>query len=154
VVDNVVLSPSGDDDFDATVNEVWDKGYNLSTRIYLMFVDTTAAGICGVGSVWPDDWPYADNDNNTGPAHSRVDLGCWSGDVAAHELMHNLGGVQDSAPHSSNGGHCIDEYDIMCYQDSPYYPEMQIVCPYPALDETLLDCNHDDYFNTNPAAGN
>ena len=39
-------------------------------------------------------------------------------------------------------------------QDSPYYPEMQIVCSNPALDETLLDCNHDDYFNTNPTAGN
>jgi hypothetical protein len=153
VVRDVVLSAAGDDDFHATVNEVWNKGYNRSTRIYLMFVDTTAAGICGAGSIWPDDQPLANNRNNTGPAHSRVDRGCWRGDVAAHELMHNLGGVQDSAPHSSKGGHCTDEYDIMCYSDAPYFPSMTIACPDPALNATRLDCHYDDYFHSNPAAG-
>src|SRR5262249_53538772 len=48
---------------------------------------------------------------------------------------------------------CIDEYDIMCYSDYPNYPQMQYLCPNPSDDDTLLDCHHDDYFNTAPAPG-
>jgi hypothetical protein len=66
--------------------------------------------------------------------------------------MHNLGGVQLSAPHTSGGYHCTDEYDRMCYSDTPNFPVMQILCPDVAHD-LRLDCNHDDYFNTAPAAG-
>ena len=66
--------------------------------------------------------------------------------------MHNLGGVQDSAPNSSRGGHCIDQYDVMCYSDSPYYPAMQNPNPCP-VDKSRFDCGHNDYFHTNPAPG-
>jgi hypothetical protein len=71
--------------------------------------------------------------------------------VAAHELTHNLGGVQLSAPHSSGGFHCIDEWDVMCYSDSPNFPTMQTVCGDRADDATVLDCGKDDYFNVSPA---
>jgi len=149
---NVVLSPAGDGNFSTTINELWAKGYNRQDRIYLMFVDAYYG--CGVGTWWDDDRVDGNlNYNNYGESYARVDRGCWGGDVAAHEVMHNLGGVQDSAPHSSKGAHCIDEYDIMCYSDYPYYPEMQTVCPNPASGWTLLDCNHDDYYNTNAAPG-
>ncbi len=66
--------------------------------------------------------------------------------------MHNIGGVQLSAPNTSGGFHCTDEYDVMCYSDSPYFPPMEYVCTNPSRDR-LFDCNHDDYFHTNPLPG-
>jgi hypothetical protein len=67
--------------------------------------------------------------------------------------MHNLGGVQDTAPNSSKGAHCIDEYDVMCYSDEPFYPEMKTICGDPALDYSRFDCGNDAYFHTNPLPG-
>jgi hypothetical protein len=147
---DVSVSPTGDDTFNNTVNELSAKGYNLATRKYMLFVDANV--YCGIGGIWGDDSPGAANWNNTTTSYGRTDAGCWSGDVPAHELMHNLGGVQLSAPHTSGGYHCTDEYDRMCYSDTPNFPVMQILCP--DVDHDLrLDCNHDDYFNTAPATG-
>jgi hypothetical protein len=70
----------------------------------------------------------------------------------AHELSHTLGAVQYSAPHTSGGAHCIDEWDVMCYSDSPYYPHMQYLCQ-DSAQEFRLDCRDDDYFAAQPAAG-
>jgi hypothetical protein len=81
-----------------------------------------------------------------------VDSGCWNGSTAAHELMHNLGGVQRSAPNTSGAGHCVDEYDVMCYSDAPNYPTMVIRCPQTSHN-ARFDCNHDDYYHTNPGSG-
>jgi hypothetical protein len=150
-VEPVVVSPLGDDNFDNTIDELWNQGYGSEDRIYLAFVDADL--YCGVGTVFEDERPTSDNWNNIGPSYSRVDAGCWSGDVAAHELMHNLGAVQLGAPHTSNGFHCIDEYDVMCYRDGPSSPAMRYDCTVRASDWTRFDCNHDDYFNTNPADG-
>ncbi len=68
--------------------------------------------------------------------------------------MHNLGGVQLTAPNTSRGYHCINEYDVMCYSDTPNHPTMNSVCPNGALDVTRFDCGDDDYYNTNPAPPN
>jgi hypothetical protein len=148
----VEVSPAGDGSFDATITALKTNGFNRTDRIYLAFVDTTAAGYCGIGTVWNDDRANLDlNRNNVGPAFSRVDAGCWSGEVAAHEVMHNLGGVQHSAPNASGGFHCVDEWDVMCYQDGPR-ASARVVCPDQTRDETGIDCNNDDYFHTNPPA--
>jgi hypothetical protein len=152
IVPEVVVSPNGDESFNATITDLQAQGFNRTDRIYLAFVDTTGAGICGVGTLWPDDRPDKANMNNSGPSYSRVDAGCWRGDIAAHELMHNLGGVQNSAPNASGWFHCIDEYDIMCYRDSSTTPPMQVDCAEPNFNTTRFDCGHDDYFHTNPAA--
>ena len=126
---------------------------NRSDRIYLIFADTTSAGICGIGTMVQDDRDTPNNENNSGPGYSRVDRTCWAPQTALHELMHNLGGVQNTAVHSSKGGHCIDEWDVMCYSDYPKYPAMQILCPDKANYQNRIDCNNDDYFNPLPPPG-
>jgi hypothetical protein len=148
---NVVLSPTGDDTFTNTTDELAAMGYNLPSRKYLLFVDANV--YCGIGSIWSDDVSGAGNANNTTTSYARADAGCWGGDVPAHELTHNLGGVQLSAPHSSGGYHCTDEWDRMCYSDTPNFPAMVILCADTSHD-LRLDCNHDDYFSTNPGVGN
>lgn len=146
---DVQLSPAGDDSFEATINELLALGYNHSDRRYLLFMD--AAVYCGIGDTAYDDRPGAENVTNSGVAFARVDSGCWSSVIAAHELMHTFGGVQLSAPHSSGGWHCTDTADRMCYSDAPNFPPMTQLCP--NQHDRLFDCNHDDYFSTNPPAG-
>lgn len=153
IVADVEVSASGDSTFGTTIRELIARGHDRTDRIYLMFVDTTSAGICGVATMSNDDRPSELNWHNDGPSYARVDAGCWSGSVAAHELMHNLGGVQDSAPHASGAGHCVDEYDVMCYRDSAQAPSLQIACADRTRNTTRFDCGHDDYFHTNPAPG-
>lgn len=150
-VAHVVLSPAGDDSFTSTMNELSAQGLNRSDRKYLVWMDANV--YCGIANVSGDDRKAAGNWNNSGPDYARTDAGCWGGHAEAHELTHTLGGVQLSAPHTSGGYHCVDEYDVMCYSDSPSYPAMQYLCT-PSSYESLLDCNHDDYFHTNPPAGN
>ncbi|HEX2054808.1 MAG TPA: hypothetical protein VHJ78_13925 [Actinomycetota bacterium] len=148
---NVTLSAAGDDNLTNTINELQDLGYERSDRKYLIFMDANV--LCGVGTMVVDDRPGQDNWNNQGPDYGRIDSGCWSGDIAAHEHMHTMGGVQNSAPHASGGNHCTDEYDVMCYSDAPNYPSLQVLCPTSSRDWTRFDCGYDDYFNANPPAG-
>jgi hypothetical protein len=149
-VDNVVLSASGADSMYATMDELDAKGYDRSDRKYLVWMDATV--YCGIATLSEDDSPGQRNSSELGPDYARVDAGCWGlqPSVEAHEVMHMLGAVQDSAPHSSGAGHCVDEYDRMCYEDGTL--PLVYLCPTNSL-ELLFDCNHDDYFNTNPAPG-
>jgi hypothetical protein len=138
--------------FGSTVAAVQRMGYTATDRKYLMFAD--AAVLCGVGHLILDD-RAAGNANDGGNAlYARVDTGCWqassSGSIAAHELMHNLGGIQGSADHSTPYGHCDDDNDLMCYADGSGVP-MRQVCP--STSEPLFDCGQDDYFATDPAPG-
>ncbi len=151
VVDNVVLSPTGDDTFSNTRSEMRDLGYNNSNRKYLIWMDANV--YCGIGTLYGDDRPGQENYNNTNSSYSRTDNGCWGsngGPVAAHELTHNLGGVQRSAPNATPGYHCTDEYDRMCYKDASDVVMDYNACP--GRDGRLLDCNHDDYYHPNPPA--
>ncbi len=152
-VDNVAISSSAIRTFDTSIMALEQQGYDQVDRIYLMFGDTNAAGICGIGTMWDDDRAAATNANNRGPSYARADRTCWNSHTAAHELMHNLGGVQESAPHTTGFGHCIDEYDVMCYQDDPRAPPIQFVCMPATTFENRYDCGHDDYFDPLPDAG-
>ncbi|MFE0462074.1 RICIN domain-containing protein [Kitasatospora sp. NPDC058965] len=147
---DVELSATALQEFGATNDALAKLGYNRKDRKYMMFADANV--YCGIGTFAGDERPGQDNLSNFGPSYGRTDNGCWSGSTAAHELGHNLGAVNNSAPHSSKAGHCTDEWDIMCYSDAPYYPKMQVLCPDNKHDDRL-DCNHDDYYNTDPAPG-
>ncbi|MEW6477424.1 MAG: hypothetical protein AB1679_34665 [Actinomycetota bacterium] len=137
------LSASGDDSFSNTMSELKAKGFNRKDRKYLVWADANV--LCGVGSMFSDDRPGLNNLNNGYAAmYARVDSACW-GHAEAHELMHNLGAVQENAPHATANGHCNDEPDDMCYDDDGNGPATMItVCP--GRNGALFDCNHDDYF--------
>ncbi len=142
--------PAGSlDDFGKSITALQTLGWNRTDRKYMIFAESNV--YCGIGTFAGDDQPTAKNRSNAGPSYGRSDTGCWAASVAAHELGHNLGAVANSAPNSSKAGHCVDDYDVMCYKDTDT-TVVKIVCTNKA-EENRLDCNHDDYYNTNPAAG-
>ncbi len=152
IIPEVVISPTGDDTFGNTVSELKNLGYNRADRKYMLWVD--AEVYCGIGTIYGDDSPDSSNINNgTYQSYGRSDSGCWNYSEA-HELMHNLGGVQPSAPHATKGWHCTDESDEMCYIDGSGIV-MTNSCPSVNSQSTLFDCNHDDYFYAGvPPIGN
>ncbi|WP_418955500.1 RICIN domain-containing protein [Streptomyces tritici] len=147
---NIELPDSALAEFSATNRALAAKGLDRRDRKYMIFAD--AQVYCGIGTFAGDERPGQNNLSNFGPSYGRTDAGCWGGHTAAHELGHNLGAVNNSAPNTSRGAHCTDEWDVMCYSDSPYYPKMRTVCQGQDY-ENRLDCNHDDYFHTNPRPG-
>ena len=137
------------------------QGYGRNDRKYLVFLESTDPYFCGVGLTYDDDRAGSINWNDNYTSYATVYSGCWDdGTTAAHELTHAFGGVQPSAPNSSGYYpydpfqpllHCTDEWDIMCYSDGTSQP-MRYVCTNSSHD-ARLDCNHDDYFHTNPPTG-
>lgn len=149
VVPEVVLSPTGDDNWSNTWSELRALGYNRTDRKYVLWEDANV--YCGIGDIRADDSSSSANQNNGGPSFARSDSGCWNY-AEAHELMHNLGGVQLTAPHTSAGWHCTDEYDLMCYSDGA---GVTMTYPCTSTQGRLFDCNKDDYFYAGtPPAGN
>jgi hypothetical protein len=143
VVHHEVLSVTGDDTFGDTITELKARGYTRADRKYLVWMDSNV--YCGIGQVYGDTRPDQANANNGAYSmFARADSGCWAY-AEGHELMHNLGGVQPSAPNGTPNYHCSDEPDEMCYDDDGSGPVvMRSVCT--GRDGTLFDCNHDDYF--------
>jgi hypothetical protein len=169
VVAEVALTATGDDTFSNTIAQLRSLGFSRSDRKYVVWMDTPAGRssiYCGIGQLYLDESDLVTNNNNGHLAVqgmvSRIDAGCWGSTgtpFEAHELMHNLGGVQSGAPHSTGrypspaGGHCTDDYDAMCYDDDGGGPSgTTVVCPSTAA-ERRFDCGDDDYFSTNPTPG-
>lgn len=150
VVTKVAVSAGALGNFGSANRELAAQGFNRRDRKYVIFADSKV--YCGIGGFAGDDRKTAQNRSNFGPSYGRTDSGCWGASTAAHELGHNLGAVNNNAPNTSGGGHCVDEYDVMCYSDSPRFPTMQVKCGDRA-NNARLDCNHDDYYSTNPPAG-
>lgn len=145
----VEIPTGAEESFGQLIDSLIELGYSRADRKYLLFVD--AKVYCGTGTILYDSQPGPANQNNTKSGYARVDSGCWGLKPLLHELIHTLGGVQHDAPHSTHGWHCTDEYDVMCYSDWPHHPAVTVLCPETA-NESRLDCNHDDYFHTDPPA--
>lgn len=125
-------------------------------RAYLVFVDQIAGvyPFGGQGNIFNDDSPDpAANLHQVGPHYSLING--FSGAIAVHELGHNFGAVQLSAPQSSGAWHCFEEEDEMCYSDGgPYFVGGgALVFNCPTLPSTHFDCGQDDYYNLEPGAG-
>ncbi|WP_229686601.1 ricin-type beta-trefoil lectin domain protein [Longimycelium tulufanense] len=125
-------------------------GYDRADRKYVVWAESKAG--CVAGGNGGDDRPSPDNPFNAGPHYALLGEGCRGGwDFLGHELIHTLGAVGKDAPHSTGGGHCWDQRDIMCYDDTGAHPDdVRQICPGMRYQ---LDCNGDDYFHTNPAPG-
>lgn len=119
----------------------------------------------GLGEVLPGaDQPGARNPHNKGgltaaiysvPGSSPGASG-WQPTMMLHEITHNLGAVQPSAPHSTPNGHCWDGNDVMCYDDGSTgtQPYTTSVCPsIPGTITDVYDCGHDDYYDPAAAPG-
>ncbi|MGI8983324.1 MAG: hypothetical protein ACR2HM_02130, partial [Acidimicrobiales bacterium] len=152
-ISRLVLTAEAGTDYYGFNNQVRQAHGERTDRRYLVWMEATT--FCGAAEGRVDDRPDWANANN---AHSslvaRVDAGCWgfSGGLAeGHELFHSLGAVQTSAPHATPGFHCLDEIDRMCGIDGSGLP---VVVACPDGNEDMFDCNHDDYFHTDPPAGN
>jgi len=150
---NVTIGATDDDTFAKVRTALQNRGYTSTSRKYLIWLDATHPSYCGVADLYYDEQAGEANRNNRGPQYGVTYSSCWGmagWNTEAHELVHNLGGVQHSAPYATPYGHCKDEYDRLCYNDGG--GAMVYVCT-DADHETLLDCNDDTYFSTDPVPG-
>ena len=153
LVDNVVLPTNKTDaDFDTITRDLRALGYaDRRAKHWVLYDDPGACTCGGQGHLAIDDSPYPSNTNNGNSPLPMfaVNYGyVFSSRIWLHELGHNLGAVQNSAPRSTRAGHCIDGRDTMCYADggSRAGEYTQNVCSV-----EVFDCGKDDYFNLQPA---
>jgi hypothetical protein len=161
------------DDFDALTAAVEPYvGSPGGRRNVVVLADTLSSyspGIWwGLGMRWADDRAGSGNLSNGGdewaalwipdgePVPGTAADGFWP-EGMLHEMSHNMGAVQESAPHSSGYGHCWDGFDVMCYYPDGPSPRHVMTYDCPAIPGVMnqgYDCGNDDYFNVAPAAGN
>jgi hypothetical protein len=167
------IGPDDEENFDRVADDVH-AAVGHDTRDVLILGDglttpdtppaTEDQGVWGIAEVSPDDQPGKNNRANLGglvgmmltPPGTTPDPEDWQPTVMLHEVTHNLGAVQHSAPHSTPNWHCWDGRDVMCYADGSAgsQPYTTTVCNFVggAIPQTY-DCGHDDYFNPDPAPG-
>lgn len=140
--------------FSTILSDIRAQGYDgRDNAIYLMFYEGQMGNVGGQGQ-WCRDERLAPDNCSTRPGRLGVNYGYFDDSygplVIAHENGHNLGAVQDGAPHSSRGAHCNDGRDTMCYADGASNSSYDGgVC----ADREWFDCGHDDYFDPFPEAG-
>ena len=117
---------------------------------YVIFYDDPSPEICGMATYQEDDRLAADNASNSGGDYAVVYADCWDSSTLLHEIAHTLGAVQPAAPNSTgSGGHCRDEWDVMCYDDGADARGVVERC----VELEAFDCGYDDYFDAAPEAG-
>ncbi len=135
-------------------NDLQNLGFNSPLYKYWVFYDDRGACKCtGMANIYKDDALSPLNMNNGNPVAApmfAVNFGYYSIPVMLHELLHTMGGVQDSAPHTTEATHCTDGRDIMCRRDQGRLGQLYT---HKACHQVVLDCNKDDYFNLQPEPG-
>lgn len=161
-------APSEEEQQDRTFDDLRTVIPNLAgVHNYIAYVDyVDSPGTAGVGELVTDDSFAASNQSNLGELIAILWGDAGGGfasqpdavrrDAALHEITHNLGAVQDSAPNSTNAGHCFDgdlAEDVMCYDDGGDGVPGALTHPCDLSSSPEYDCNNDDYFSASPAAG-
>jgi hypothetical protein len=131
------LAPSATGTLDAVSNAIDAAGFHTirpndtvetaSTRSknYVVWLDAPyPPGSCGQATSFDDQTRDQSNLNNLAGKVAVVFLngqgGFCSSNTVRHEIGHNLGALQPTAPHAFDGAHCNDAYeDTMCYTNSP-----------------------------------
>jgi hypothetical protein len=170
-ISKVALAPIGVDvtyAFDDVMSSLAAAGFDRAQFVYSVFVANIDCCYAygGQGSLAVDDRPNPTSNANNG-AFARYSMIRFNAAFSAsglarvwqHETGHNLGAVQNSAPHASGGFHCYEEFDVMCYDDGGSYfaggGGLVDNCPSQSADgQYAFDCNGDDYYNVDPANGN
>jgi hypothetical protein len=145
------------DSFSTIVSDLQALGYNRANEKYVVHYDAgMGGGKCGQGTLDVDSRDSASNANNSGRDFA-VNYDC-DGTTLLHEIGHNLGAVQTDAPRSTgvtadrtNGWHCWEGWDFMCYNDGGNKDPGTITRNCPDFDH--FDCNHDDYFDARIGVG-
>ena len=131
-------------------------------RNWLVYVDGLVDRASGWAEILDADAPGSANAHNAGglfafvwgerraPSKLQVPTIAY---LMLHEVTHNLGGVQRTAPHSGGGWHCTDGFDVMCYDDGGPTAKQAAACVRATMLGGAYDCNQDDYFNPSPAPG-
>ena len=99
--------------------------FNAPNKKYFIYLDTRNTYACGQGNLSQDTRRIPTN-SNEGRTQSIVyrpfdpndgSGGFCRGRTLAHELGHNMGALQNVAPHAYDGAHCNDSAeDVMCYK--------------------------------------
>jgi streptogramin lyase len=132
---------------------------------YLVWDSESNPTVRGIAEVLPDSSKSIFNANAYYSATAIVYSEASDTYVTVHELMHALGAAQATSPYATNGYHCVDGVDILCYEDytgSAWGPYTESRCVIseggetpPLLEAYLdpIDCKGDTYFNSAPPSG-
>ena len=139
---------------------LWPSG--VSAVKYLVF-DNSASEEGSYGGLGGPIWNMSVKSNGN-PNGSESSTGlvfpcCWELHTTIHELFHAMGAsqgtVSPAAPFSTNGHHCTDGIDMLCYDDGGGYSDSY--CPessgYATPTTVPIDCNKNTYFDALPEPG-
>ena len=138
---------SGGNQFTLVANELKTKGFTNPNKKYAVWLDA-GSNYCGQGTLYQDTSRSATNASNvsrtTGIVYrpyptANADGGFCRGRTLLHEVGHNLGAVQRSAPNAFDGAHCDDDQeDVMCYEQNATFD---------SGDVGQFDYKNDDYWD-------
>jgi hypothetical protein len=142
--------------FGKVISDLKTAGLTNPDSKYMILYQDNRGCRPGQGQIEWDDARINNNKHNgqygVGAMYA-INFGCYGKTasygayITAHELLHNMGAVQKTAPHTTGGWHCRDALDVMCYDDDGTGP----VTTYAACNRAWggvddLDCWEDDYF--------
>ena len=125
--------------YDAIVRDLSPALRNIWKK-YVVFYDgpiAPDANVCGVSNLGPTTIGLSDAIVAVrAPRCGTLGSADYLAHVAAHEIVHNLGGVDVGAPHRCSGSHVCDSIRDLMSSSGSFY----------SLFDYVLDVGHDDYY--------